>query len=373
MKKILGLALSLVLVVGCSNTGNEQVDVKNDNNVNNEVTESTEGAEVQQEEPVESQVKVGLVVTHDEAIEDRSFIEGTWNGMQKNATSLDQEVTYIVSSSKTTPDYESAIDSLINSGYSTIVLVGYEFIEAINNSSATNPEVEYIIIDEFIEGDNIKSVVFSEEEGGFIGGLTAALSSESGKVGFIGGMEIPPVKKYAVGFEAGVKYAKEVLGAEIENNTVIFEGSFDNVPGGASLAAGLYDQGVDVIMHAAGGVGIGVINEAMERSDVWVIGVDIDQYDLGKKDDGSSVILTSSMKNVDVAVGEVMKQLSDGSYEGGQSYKGNINNGGISLPESNPNLDSEVENTVKEIMAEIVAGDLVIPSDDESLASFLNN
>ncbi len=367
MKKLLVSILALTLITGC--TGN----IEDTTNVTTEDTSTEVTAELDEDDNVESEVKVGLVVTHDEAIEDRSFIEGTWNGMQKNAADLGQEVNYIVASSKTTPDYEAAIDSFIGTGYNNIVLVGYEFIEAINNSSANNPDVQYIIIDELIEGDNIKSVIFSEEEGGFLGGLTAALSSKSGKIGFIGGMEIPPVQKYAIGFEAGVKYAEEVLGVNNENSTVVFEGSFDNVQGGTALAAGLYDQGVDVIMHAAGGVGIGVINEAMERNDVWVIGVDVDQYDLGLKDDGSSVILTSSMKNVDVAVGEVMVQLSDGTYKGGEMYKGDIANGGISLPENNPNLDSEVEEQVKGIMAEIVSGDLVIPNNKEDLETFLSN
>ncbi len=351
MKKLLLPILCSILMVGCGNGENEKNDTNNQD---------------------EEKVKVGLVVTHDEAIEDRSFIEGTWNGMQKNADSLGQEVDYIVSSSRTTPDYETAINTFIDTGYETIVLVGYEFLEAIDNSSKANPDVEYIIIDEYVEGDNIKSIIFKEEEGGFIGGLTAALTSETGKVGFVGGMAIPPVERYAIGFEAGLKYAKEELGINLEEPKIIYEGSFDNVPGGATIAAGMYDQDVDVIMHAAGGVGIGVINEAMEREGVWVIGVDIDQFDLGKRENGTSVILTSAMKNLDIAVGEVMKELSNGQYKGGESYLGNIENGGISLPTENPNLDNEVENQVKEIMESIVSGEIVVPNDKDSLDSFLN-
>lgn len=315
--------------------------------------------------------KIGLVVTSEKSLEDKSFTEGIYEGMKTGAEEYGMEYTYDVAADKTTASYENSFATLIDTGHTVLFAAGFEFTEAVENSAMNNPDVQFVIIDILAEGDNVTSVLFAEEQGGFIAGVAAALSTKTGKVAFVGGMEIPPVQRYAWGYEAGVKYANDTYGLDVEVTDVIYEGSFDNVQAGASIAAGIYDKGADIIMHAAGGVGVGVISEAKERDDVWVIGVDVDQYDDGLRNDGTSVILTSSLKNVNNAVVDILGQIDDGSFEGGQIYSGDVTNDGISIPEENPNLDPEVEAEVNNVIGLLASGDVVAPKTQEELDEYL--
>ncbi len=315
--------------------------------------------------------KIGLVVTSEKTLEDKSFTEGMYNGMKEAADEHGMDAKYDVAANKTTADYENSFATLADTGYEVLFSAGFEFVEAVGSSSKQYPDVNFIIIDEFVEGDNVTSVLFAEEQGGFIAGVAAALSSETGKVAFVGGMQIPPVERYAWGFEAGVMYANAELGTNVEITDVVYEGSFDNVQGGASIGAGIYDKGADIIMHAAGGVGVGIIQEAKEREGVFVIGVDVDQYEDGLKQDGTSVILTSSLKRVDSAVVDILGQIEDGSFKGGQTYTGDVTTGGIAIPEENPNLDSEVEDQVNDVIELLKDGTVVAPKTKEELDSFL--
>ncbi len=315
--------------------------------------------------------KIGLVVTSDKSLEDKSFTEGIYNGMKQGADEYGMSVDHNVAANLSTADYENSFATLVDAGYEVLFSAGYQFVEAVENSSKDNPDVEYIIVDELVEGDNVTSVLFAEEQGGFIAGVAAALSTKTNKVAFVGGMEIPPVQRYAWGFEAGVHYANTELGTNVELTDVVYEGSFDNVQGGASIGAGIYDKGADIIMHAAGGVGVGIIQEAKEREDVYVIGVDIDQYEDGLREDGeSSVILTSSLKRVDNAVYDILGQIDAGTFEGGKIYEGNVTTGGIGIPEENPNLEEDVEAQILEVIELLKSGDVVAPKTAEELSAY---
>src|SRR5690606_14182988 len=180
------------------------------------------------------------------------------------------------------------------------------------------------------------------------------------------GMEIPAVQKFNWGFQQGVKYANENLGTKmvIRPENVIYQGSFDNVAAGQQLAAQMYDRGVKAIFAAAGGVGIGAINEAKARvkagEEVWIIGVDVDQYAEGIYDGEKSVILTSAMKQIKKATFDMIKAETEGQFPGGEILVFDATNDGVGIPEENPNLSAEVERQVAEVYAKLKSGEIVV-------------
>ncbi len=318
-------------------------------------------------------LKVGMV-TDAGTIDDKSFNQGTWEGIQLAAGDFGLETRYLQPGGTTEADYITEIGNLVDAGFMFVVCPGFKFETAIFDVQTRYPDAKFVLIDGFphagdwnpVVNDNVVSIFFAEHESGFLAGLATALQLREGEVGFIGGMEIPPVQKFNWGFQQGVIYANENHGTNIVMNAenFIYEGSFDNVAGGQVLAAAMYDKGVDAIFAAAGGVGIGAINEAKTRAAkgevVWIVGVDVDQYADGIYEDGKSIILTSAMKGIDVAAYDMIEAELNGTFPGGQILTFNAANGGIGIPKENPNLDPEVVALVAEALAAMAAGTLVV-------------
>ncbi|HOC08793.1 MAG TPA: BMP family ABC transporter substrate-binding protein, partial [Bacillota bacterium] len=179
-------------------------------------------------------------------------------------------------------------------------------------------------------------------------------------------MEIPAVQKFNWGFQQGIKYANENLGTNIvmKPENVIYQGSFDNVAAGQQLAAQMFDKGVDAIFCAAGGVGIGAINEAKARAkageEVWIVGVDVDQYAEGIYEGDKSIILTSAMKCIDQAAYDMIMAESKGQFPGGQTLVFDAKNNGVGIPKENPNLSKEVQDKVAEIFEKLKSGEITV-------------
>jgi basic membrane protein A len=179
-------------------------------------------------------------------------------------------------------------------------------------------------------------------------------------------MEIPAVQKFNWGFQQGVNYANENLDTNIsiKAENVVYQGSFDNVAAGQQLAAQMFEKGVDAIFCAAGGVGVGAINEAKSRAKagetVWIIGVDVDQYADGKYEGDKSIILTSAMKRIDTAAYEMIEAKLNGEFPGGEILNLDATNDGVSIPKENPNLDSSVESKVDEVFNKIKNGEIEV-------------
>ena len=215
-------------------------------------------------------------------------------------------------------------------------------------------------------GPNTVAVFFAEEESGFLAGVATALQLEEGKTGFVGGMEVPAVQKFNWGFQQGLAYANENYGTKvtIEAENVIYQGSFDNVAAGQQLAAQMYDKGVDAIFAAAGGVGVGVINEAKSRANVgeeiWVVGVDVDQYSEGIYAGEKSAVLTSAVKGIDVVTYNMIEAYLNDKFPGGETQVYNAENDGIGIPKKNPNLKDEVEAEVAKVYELIQKGTIVV-------------
>ena len=277
------------------------------------------------------------------------------------------------------------IGNLFDTDYKFIVTPGFKFETAIFQAQDKYPDAKFVIIDgspnngktgaDRVEkvGDNSVAVYFAEQEAGFLVGVAASVQLKEGDLGFIGGMEIPSVQKFNWGFQQGVKYANENLGTKmnIKAENVVYQGSFDNVAAGQQLAATMFDNGVKAIFTAAGGVGVGAINEAKTRAtagkEAWIVGVDVDQYADGIYKDDKSIILTSAMKKVDSASYEMVKAELDGKFPGGQTLTFDAKNDGIGIPKENPNLSKETTDKVDEIFNQIKEGKITVAGEKGDL------
>ncbi len=328
--------------------------------------------------------KVGMT-TDSGSIDDKSFNQGSWEGIvryeEENPNTI--ETRYLQPSNEAEEDYLAAYANLVDAGYNTIVSPGYKFETAVHKAQSKYPDVNFIILDgnphngDFTPdiAENTEAIFFAEQESGFYAGVVSALSTETGNVSFIGGMEIPAVQKFGWGYVAGVAYANAMFGTDAMVSDFHYQGTFYDAAAGKALAASFYDKGSDIVFAAAGGVGVGVINEGKTRVEdgekVWVVGVDVDQYEAGKMSDGSSVILTSAMKDLSNATYTAIDEILAGEFKGGQTVILDSSNNGVGLPENNPNLSEEAISAYEESFKSVVDGDIVVPSTMEELESFL--
>ena len=333
--------------------------------------------EVKLEQPT---LKVGMV-TDVAGIDDKSFSEITWKGVSEFAKEHQNvEVQYVTPSDNALPTLVSAVDNLVLSGNEAIVLTGFVFEETAGAVAKMYPNVKFILIDgqplvdgEYKSYDNVVSIYFNEHESAFLTGVASALETKTGKFGFIGGIANDAVKKFGWGYVAGVAYANQVYNTDAHVVDYVYSGSFSDVSMGVSLAGGMFDKGIDTIMHAAGGVGVGAMKEAKTRGDVKIVGVDVDQYHEGLLNDGSSIILTSAMKNIDVAVKEHLAHYANGEFKGGQVFTLGITDNGVGIPSENPNLSNDTIAKVEETMKQVKDGAVAVPSSLEDLHWFLND
>ena len=337
----------------------------------------------------EDVVKIGMV-TDAGTIDDKSFNQGTWEGiLEYQEDHPEVEVQYLMPTGETTQDYLEAIDNLAMTGVEVMVLPGFKFEEALGVAQERYPDINFIAIDAtplvgekedgtllYEVAENTISIFFTEQQASFLTGVAAALESQTGKVAFLGGVELPAVQKLGWGFVAGVAYANAHLGSDVEVVDYIYQGTFTDLDAGKSIAAGMYDKDVDVILAAAGVVGVGAINEAKTRAesgeDVYVIGVDVDQYDEGLMQDGSSVMLTSAMKYLGQAAYEQIEAHVNGEFDGGRVVMMDINANGVGLPKENPNLSNKTTDIVNQVVWSIQDGAIEIPSTKEDLLLFLD-
>lgn len=331
-----------------------------------------------------SGIKVGMV-TDAGTIDDKSFNQGTWEGVLKAHKDMGVETKYLKPVGTTEADYSKEISNLYDAGYKIIVTPGFKFETAILAAQDKYPDAKFILIDgkpnngKFDQtriekvGPNTVSISFAEHESGFMAGVATALALKTGDVGFIGGMEIPPVQKFNWGFQQGVAYANNILGTAIsmKAENVIYQGTFNDVAAGQQLAAGMFDKGVKAVFCAAGGVGVGAINEAKARAKagkpVWIVGVDVDQYAEGEYQAGKSVMLTSAMKRIDNAAYDMIIAVKEGTFPGGQEVVFNAKNNGVGIPAVNPNLTADVQAKVEEVSALLKAGTILVSAEQGSL------
>ena len=382
-KKIISLILSTLMLCTLAGCGNKN---EGDTSTGDSTSETVEESEENEEKESEKELAVGMV-TDAGTIDDKSFNQGTWEGIKRAESELGITAKYLKPAGTTEADYLTEITNLIEGDYQMIVTPGYKFETAIMKAQDQYPDIKFVLIDgspnngkegdayEAKVGNNTIAIFFAEHESGFLAGVATSLELKEGELGFIGGMEIPAVQKFNWGFQKGVKYANENLGTNmiLNEENVVYEGSFDNVAGGQQIAAQMYERGVKAIFTAAGGVGVGAINEAKTRAnsgeEVWVIGVDVDQYDDGIYDEANnkSIILTSAVKKIDQASYDMVQDELKGNFQGGKTLTFDAKNDGIGLPEKNPNLSDETSKKVEEIFDMIKNGDIVVKDEQGDL------
>ncbi|HEV7335936.1 MULTISPECIES: BMP family lipoprotein [Bosea] len=284
---------------------------------------------------------------------DKSFNEGVFIGAEK--FKADTGVEFRDFEPTNDAQIEQALRRFARDGHSPIIAVGFSQATALQKVAAEFPDLKFTIIDMVVELPNVQSVVFKEHEGSYLVGLLAGLASKTGKVGFVGGMDIPLIRKFACGYVQGVKAAKKE--AEIfQNMTGSTPAAWNDPVKGGELAKSQIDRGADVVYHAAGGTGIGVLRAAADAGKLG-IGVDSNQNMLhpGK-------VLTSMLKRVDVAAYNSFKAAREGSWKPGVSVLGLKEDGvGWALDDNNKALiTAEMKAAADKARADIIAGSVKV-------------
>jgi basic membrane protein A len=282
---------------------------------------------------------------------DKSFNEAAFNGAQKWAEETGESFREIELQSEA--QREQALRRFAESGANPVVMAGFAFGSALEEVAADYPDTKFVIIDMVTPGDNVRSVVFNEHEGSYLVGMMAAQKSASGVVGFVGGMDIPLIRKFACGYVQGVK-AVNPDATVIQNMTGTTPAAWGDPVKGGELTKAQIAQGADVVYHAAGGTGVGVLQAAADAG-IYGIGVDSNQNYMFP---GS--VLTSMLKRVDNAVYEAFKDGPE--LETGFQVMGIANGGiGYAMDEFNAELVSdEMKASVDEAAAKIASGELAV-------------
>ena len=282
---------------------------------------------------------------------DKSFNEAAFNGAQRWAEETGNTFREIELQSEA--QREQALRRFAEAGANPIVMAGFAFADALGQVAADYPDTKFTIIDMVVDAPNVRSVVFNEHEGSYLVGMMAAMASESDTVGFIGGMDIPLIRKFACGYAQGVK-AVNPDATVIANMTGTTPAAWNDPVKGSELTKAQISQGADVVYAAAGGTGVGVLQTAADE-DILSIGVDSNQNYLHPGE-----VLTSMMKRVDNAVYQAFTDGPD--METGFNVMGLANGGvGYALDEHNESLVSaEMKAAVDEASAKIASGELQV-------------
>jgi len=303
---------------------------------------------------------------------DQSFNDSAARGLDK---AVGEGLTKVNELTAVNGEPDSAkvdrLNQLIKDGANTIVAVGFAYAGPLGDVAAKNPNVHFGIVDNADLCDparqggplkNVDCMTFAEEQGSFLVGVAAGLKSKSGKVAFIGGVDVPLLQKFQAGFDAGVKAVKP--DAQISDKYISeppdFSG-FNDPASGEKMAKGMYDSGVDIVYAAAGGSGAGVFKAAKAAgADHWGIGVDSDQYNAKSLADVKDVILTSMVKNVDIAVYDFFASAVNGAALTGQHVY-DLKVGGVAFATSGGFID-DIASQLNGWKDKIISGEVKVPT-----------
>jgi basic membrane protein A len=281
---------------------------------------------------------LGLALAYDVGGKgDQSFNDAATAGMDKADKQYGYKSTAVEpQDGESSADKVQRLETLARQGYNPVIGVGYAYAPAVKEVAAKFPKVTFgIVDDETIKADNVADLVFHEEESSYLAGVAAAKATKSNVVGFVGGVDIPLIHKFEAGFKQGVADTKKGVTVKSQYLTeTAEEGGFASPDKGENAAEGQIEAGADVVYHAAGLSGQGVIKSAAAHK-VWAIGVDSDQYKQAALAKYKNYILTSALKNVEGAVFELAKSVKDGKPQTGV-VRGSLKNGGVGLSDSNP-------------------------------------
>ena len=338
MKKIVALALALCMIFALAACGSS-----------NTASSTTASA---------AKVRIGMV-TDVGGVNDKSFNQTSWEGLQALAAEDSSfEVNYL--ESKTDADYQTNINTFIDEGYDLIICVGYMLADATRAAAEANPDQKFAIIDDSTcaDLDNVACLMFAQEQASYLVGLVAGSVTETKTVGYVQGMVSDSMNLFGIGYITG--------GLEVCPDATVLQynaNNFGDSAGGSTAAKNMITQGADVIYHAAGGTGMGVI-EACNEEGIWAIGVDTDQSILAPDH-----VITSAMKRVDVASQDISKAVKDGTFTAGvHTY--DLSNGGVDLAPTRDHIPADVLEVVEAAKQAIINGEKTVPTTTAECPAF---
>lgn len=340
-KKIMALLMAVTVIASLTACGTKDNGTTNEPNVTDEGTQTPEGETPATDETEEAnegtepaQFSVGMV-TDTGGVNDQSFNQSAWEGLQNFKEATGADISFLESTQET--DYAPNLDKQVDEGKNLIWGIGFAMSEAILNAADMNPDVNFAIVDNAYEEtpSNVTGVMFRAEEPSFIVGYIAGKTTKTDKVGFVGGITGNIIDQFEYGYKAGVDYAAKELGKTITVDAQ-YADSFTDSAKGKAIANRMFAADCDIVFHAAGGVGVGVI-EAAKESNKFAIGVDRDQAYLAPDN-----VLTSALKLVNVAVELVSQEVLNGTDVGGKTYVYGLSEDAVGIPTENKNMDPEV-------------------------------
>jgi basic membrane protein A len=346
MKKISLLILSVFVLLSAVFMGCQKRDASGAQTTGQSGTQTGSQASAQA-------VKIGLV-TDVGGVNDQSFNQSAWVGLQRFRDDTGLEVRYIESRDES--NYAPNIETFVDQNYNLIWGVGFMLGNAMSQAGKDYPNNQFAIVDfaygpDEVPNNNVTGVVFAAEECSFLVGFIAGKVTKSGKVGHVNGIASPTMESFAVGYYAGVLTANpnaQILGQ--------YSGSFGDPAAGKAIANQYFADGVDIIYAAAGGTGAGVIEAAREQGR-WAIGVDMDQNYIAPNN-----VLTSALKRVDNAMYDVSETIRKGTFKGGSTLLYNLRNDGVGYATTGNHIPADVIAEVEAIKAKIAAGELQVPA-----------
>jgi len=324
------------------------------------------GCGSQSEQPSEAgqasgakKLKVGIVFDSG-GRGDKSFNDSAWAGIERAAKEfgiVEQAVE-----SKSEKDYEGNLTAVADRGCDLVFAIGINMKTALEKVAPNYPDTKFAIVDAEVNAPNVRSLLFKEEEGSFLAGYLAGLVTKTKKIGFVGGMELDLIKKFYAGYAAGAKTADK----SVEVLAPKYIGSWDNVDLAKTAAATLFGQGADIVYHAAGRAGQGVIDAAKQRG-LYAIGVDSDQDALAK-----GFVLTSMIKRVDEAVYQTISDTLRGAFTpGAKVYDLKAKGVGLSpMTYTKDKVGAPVLTKVAEMEKKIAAGEVKVPATIDELKAY---
>ena len=318
-----------------------------------EKASSEEETEAETEEDIDGTgFKIGMV-TDVGGVNDGSFNQSAWEGLQRAAENFGCEVKYI--ESKGDADFVPNIESFLDEDYDLIICTGYVMADAVRDAAELNPDQKFAIVDDASNADldNVTCMMFEQEQASYLVGLAAGYTTESNVVGFVVGQANETMNSFGYGYCAGV------LDANPDATILQYNAnSFGDASAGKTAVNTMVTKGADVVFHAAGGTGLGVIDGCKENG-IWAIGVDSDQSPLAPE-----TILTSALKRVDNACYDATKKAILGTLEGGVATY-DLAAGGVDIAPTTDNLSKDVLEKIEDAKKDIIAGDLVVPKNQE--------
>jgi basic membrane protein A and related proteins len=284
---------------------------------------------------------------------DKSFNEAAYNGAErfKKETGIAYREFEVTAEAQR----EQALRNMARRGSTIIVGIGFSQASGMEKVAKEFPNLKFAIVDAVVDLPNVSSIVFKEHEGSFLVGMAAAMASKTGKVGFVGGMDIPLIRRFALGYEEGAKYVNPKIEV-FQNMTGTTPAAWNDPTRGGELARSQFDRGADVVFAAAGATGLGVLQAAKDKGRL-AIGVDSNQDHIHP-----GTILTSMIKRVDLAVYETFKRVKEGLWQPGVRSLGVAEGGvGYSVDQYNRLLmTADMEKRLQQARADIVAGKIKV-------------